>query len=398
MEPGDSIRTAGELMTEFASRTGVSPSGAYGERYLWTDAFALLNCLSLHWHTGNERYLEWAIRLVDLVHRVLGRHREDDARTGWISGLSESEGTLHPTCGGLRIGKRLPERRPDERYDERSEWDRDGQYFHYLTKWMHALDRTAHATGDTRYNVWSLELAKAAHRAFVRHRNGAGPYMYWKMSVDLSRPLVASMGAHDPLDGLVSYARLEATRTILKSSRGPDLSEARADFHRMCEGRRWATGDELGIGGLLADAFQLIQLIEVGALAHTAILDDLIDGALDSLLHVAQDGRFDHPASYRLAFREFGLSTGLQAVPLMRDSVIRRPDRFSHREALLARLDSIAAYFPLIENIESFWLEPRNQIAATWTGHLNINGVMLATSLVPDAYLMGNSESNMRIP
>lgn len=390
MQPGDAIQTADEIMTQFVSRTGVWPKRGDGERYLWTDAFAVLNCLSLHRHTGNERYLEWAIRIVDLVHRVLGRHREDDSRTGWISGLSESEGNLHPTCGGLRIGKRLPERWPDEAYDERSEWDRDGQYFHYLTKWMHALDGVARVTGDARYNVWGLELAEGAHRAFVHRRSGAAnskPYMYWKMSVDLSRPLVASMGALDPLDGLVSCARLEATRRKLKSSDGPVLSAARVDFRRMCEDRKWATGDELGIGGLLAELVQLIQLIEIGGLTQTSILDDLIEGAVNSLRFVAQDGRFDRPASHRLAFREFGLSIGLQGASLMRDSVVRRPHLFSHREALLARINEIAAYSPLIESIESFWLEPRNQVAATWTGHLNINAVMLATSLVPDAYL-----------
>jgi hypothetical protein len=34
----------------------------------------------------------------------------------------------------LRIGKQLAERRPGERFDERLEWERDGQYFHYLTR------------------------------------------------------------------------------------------------------------------------------------------------------------------------------------------------------------------------------------------------------------------------
>lgn len=381
-------------MAEFISRTGVSPLRDHGERYLWTDAFAVLNCLSLYRHTGSDRYLEWAIRLVDLVHRVLGRYREGDVRTGWISGLNEAEGSLHPTAGGLRIGKTLPERRPDEAYDESAEWDRDGQYFHYLTKWMHALDRMAQATGDAGYNVWGLELAEAAYRGFVRHRSfreGAETFMHWKMSVDLSRPLVASMGAMDPLDGLVTCARLETTRRILKSSHGPDLSAARADFHHMCEGRNWATADELGIGGLLTEALQLIQLIETGALAYTAILDDLIEGAVDSLRFVIQRRRFDLPASYRLAFRELGLAIGLQGAPLMRASILGRPERFPHRETLLRRIESITGYSPLIESIERFWMQPSNQGAATWTGHLNINAVMLAASLVPDAYLAGSS-------
>jgi hypothetical protein len=44
------------------------------------------------------------------VHAVLGRHRPDDRRTGWISGLEEQEGSEHPTAGGLRIGKVMNER------------------------------------------------------------------------------------------------------------------------------------------------------------------------------------------------------------------------------------------------------------------------------------------------
>ncbi len=86
---------------------------------------------------------------------------------GWISGLAEREGEAHPTRGGLRIGKPLPERAPGEPFDERLEWDRDGQYFHYLTKWMHALDQVARATGQPMFNVWARELAHAAHRAFT---------------------------------------------------------------------------------------------------------------------------------------------------------------------------------------------------------------------------------------
>jgi hypothetical protein len=89
---------------------------------------------------GEPHYGELALRLVDQVHHVLGRHRPEDPRTGWISGLPEAEGEAHPTRGGLRIGKPLPERSAEGPFDERLEWDRDGQYFHYLTKWMHALE------------------------------------------------------------------------------------------------------------------------------------------------------------------------------------------------------------------------------------------------------------------
>src|SRR5262245_11858625 len=121
-----------ELLTQFAERTGLT-SDRPQQRYLWTDAFAVCTFLGLGQVTGASRYTELALRLVRGVHEVLGHHRPDDRRTGWISGLSEEEGEAHPTRGGLRIGKQLPERTPGEPIDERLAGDRDGQDIHYLT-------------------------------------------------------------------------------------------------------------------------------------------------------------------------------------------------------------------------------------------------------------------------
>jgi len=149
------------------------------------------------------------------VHHTLGRHRPDDVREGWLPGASED----HPTRGGLRIGKPLPERAPGEPLGSRREWDRDGQYFHYLTKWMHALDLTTRHTGRPTFNLWARELAETAHAAFTYDPPGSGPKrMYWKMSTDLSRPLVPSMGQHDPLDGYVTAAQLRRTAAGVRST------------------------------------------------------------------------------------------------------------------------------------------------------------------------------------
>ena len=118
---------------------------------------------------------------------------------GWINGQSDSEGKLHPTSGGLRIGKKLPERQPNDPYDDDQEWDRDGQYYHYITKWMHALNCVTRSTGDKTFNALAAEMVKGTHDKFTY---GLGSKrMYWKMSIDLSRPQVHSMGHHDPLDG-----------------------------------------------------------------------------------------------------------------------------------------------------------------------------------------------------
>src|SRR5881394_2926993 len=159
------------LMLAFAQRTGVDAPIA-PRRYLWTDAFAVCNLLGLARATGETRHRDLALALIYQVHHVLGRHRDDDTRTGWISGLSDADGERHPTRGGLRIGKKLPERGPDDAFDERAEWDRDGQYFHYLTRWMHALAQTAQTTSEPQFILWAQELAIAAHRGFVISRAG----------------------------------------------------------------------------------------------------------------------------------------------------------------------------------------------------------------------------------
>ncbi len=120
-------------MLEFAEITGLFPATSSPKRYLWTDAFGVCNFLELYRQTGAGRYLDLSVALVEQVHAILGRYRDDDERQGWISGLDEDTGKLHPTRGGLRIGKKMKERDPSEPYDERLEWDRDGQYYHYLT-------------------------------------------------------------------------------------------------------------------------------------------------------------------------------------------------------------------------------------------------------------------------
>ncbi|KAI5890011.1 uncharacterized protein SCHCODRAFT_02630634 [Schizophyllum commune H4-8] len=255
---------AEQFMRALVARTGLEPPSATPRRYLWTDAFAVCNLITLHQQGRGENgeYLTLARKLVDQVHHTLGRHRPDDARRGWLSGLSEEEGAAHPTRGGMRIGKPLSERQAGEPPDRELEWDQDGQYFHYLTKWMHALASMARATGETQYLVWAIELAKAVHPRFT---HSGGTRMYWKMSVDLSRPLVSSTGQHDALDALVTYSALRvAAREAALADPALDLSPELADAARMCAKGVSATEDSLGIGGLLLDASRLAQLVARG--------------------------------------------------------------------------------------------------------------------------------------
>ena len=59
----------------------------------------------------------------------------------------------------------------------------------------------------------AVELAEAAFPRFLRRGPSGEPEgLAWKMSVDLSRPLVAGMSPHDALDGYVTFRRLARRR------------------------------------------------------------------------------------------------------------------------------------------------------------------------------------------
>ena len=326
------------------------------------------------------------------MHETLGRHRADDPRQGWISGLDEVEGRAYPTRGGLRIGKPLAERGPEQPFDERLEWERDGQYFHYLTKWMHALARVARCGGDERHLGWAIELARAAHAGFTYPLPGRRKRMVWKMSIDLTRPLVPSMGAHDPLDGLATFRALrsEALRNGW-SSADVGLDAAIEDMRSMCAGVDWATADPLGIGGLLCDAYRLACLCQAEP-EDTALVVDLVECAAAGLAEVTRTGALRRPASQRLAFRELGLSIGLHAVPLLDRLVEQGSIPHSLVRHLPRRVAALRAFLTLAPAVETFWLDPANQAAETWRAHLDINAVMLATSLMPAGFLGQRAE------
>lgn len=369
------------VMKRYAERTGIGAEGP-GRRYLWTDAFAVCNFLGLAAATGEPALAALALRTVDRVHEVLGRHRGDDGRSGRLSGLDDAEGARHPTRGGLRIGKPFPERTSGEALDERLEWDRDGQYFHYLTKWMHALDHVARTTRDARFNVWARELAVTAHAAFVYAPSGAGAKrMHWKMSIDLSRPLVASMGQHDPLDGLVTCVALAATAVTLPAEPRPRLETQAADFASMVALDRLATADPLGLGGLLVDAWRVAELEREGAWPGAdGLLDALLVSAALGLRHYVRQPDLRAPAAHRLAFRELGLAIGLAAVERLRAGAGQSAEA-------QAALDELARHASLRDAIESFWLVDAHRQQETWRAHEDINDVMLATALAPAGFL-----------
>ncbi|MEW6521384.1 MAG: hypothetical protein AB1461_18445 [Thermodesulfobacteriota bacterium] len=385
MKKNEILPVVEKIMLDFARRTGLSPAAAQPRRYLWTDAFAVCNFLELYRQSGDDRFLTLALALVEQVHASLARHRPDDARSGWISGLSEGEGRAHPTAGGLRIGKKMNERAPGEPADAELEWEQDGQYYHYLTKWMHALNQVSTATADPLYNGWAKELAKAVHAAFVAGAGGRR-HIHWKMSIDLSRPLVPSMGHHDPLDGFITLQQLMSCGPR-GGERQPDLARETGELEEICRGRNWATNDALGTGCLLCSALQAARLIAAGCFTRPELLQAMLEDALAGLRSFAAMHDPALPADFRLAFRELGLAIGLQAAARIQKLLTEKPECFGNRDQLAAVLAQLLRHHSLARTIEQFWLAGANQQARTWREHLDINTVMLATSLAPDGFL-----------
>ena len=391
------LARAGELLASFARRTGIHAPGDASRRYVWTDAFAVQALLALARATGETRHRDDAFRLVALVHLHLGTHRSDDPRVGRISGLDGSVADLHPTLGGLRIGKPLPERSADMPYDERVEWERDGQYYHYLTRWVMALISCARAAPNPdereRHLDHARELAHAMHAAFVVEAWPGGPKrIRWKMSIDLTRPQIEAYGLVDMIDGFATFATLEAELRT-QGIADPVLAHATAELRAMCDvSGTFATVDPLSLGGLLLDTARFIGLVAAGAFPRDFAFDRLVERLLLDLergleafdrsgaLAEVHEGALER----RLGFRELGLAIGLQSIGQMRAAASREPSLIA---TIAPRVDRLARHLPLVERIERTWLDPRAEGCASWLEHIDIHEAMLAACLLPEVVL-----------
>jgi hypothetical protein len=362
-----SVERAQLLIDSFARRTGlIGNDGDVSRRYLWTDAYAVQTLLGLATVSEKYEYKEMALKLIHAVHYHLGRYRPDDVRAGWISGLSDNEGEKHPTIGGLRIGKRLPERTKGELYEEPLEWERDGQYFHYLTRWINTLLYAAEQTDEQKYSIWAADCVLASQK-FIEKADG-NYKMNWKMNTDLTRPLVKSMGYHDPLEGLLCAN--SAKLAVPQKSKQLDLLIE--DFKILCKECDFSTDDTLGIGILLLNAKRAAEIVQ-----REMVLPEYAWPA--KLLTYCQYGleKIDKsyknaPANGRLPFRECGLSLGLRVI-LQDKDIIR---------SVAPYIDTFEKYLPLADVIESFWLKPGNQTSTSWCEQEDINSVTLAASLL----------------
>ncbi|MDH3739987.1 MAG: hypothetical protein OER56_00180 [Hyphomicrobiales bacterium] len=165
------------------------------------------------------------------------------------------------------------------------------------------------------------------------------------------------------------------------------MSQEIADLEAMCRHQAWATGDPLGLGGLLFDAHRMLQLMAGGSgFDNTELLLAVLQSARAGLEFFLAEIGWERRAEERLAFREFGLSIGLHAVPAMRAILEEIPD-FNGYDTVDSHLNGLMSEVGTAKTIEAFWLDPANRKCAGWQGHEDINLVMLATSLAPAGFL-----------
>ena len=158
-------------------------------------------------------------------------------------------------------------------------------------------------------------------------------------------------------------------------------------FQRLKRGRPDGYYQQLGIGGLLCDDWTVVQMTFECDFSQSELLESLLNASLAGLQSFVRTDALRLPATYRLPFREFGLSIGLGAVQRLQGSMQEQPELYKNHAYLHGPVGMLMSYQPLVNEIEAFWLDPVNQEAETWKEHLDINSVMLASSLAPDGFL-----------
>ncbi|KAK7747788.1 hypothetical protein SLS62_008824 [Diatrype stigma] len=336
-------------------------AGGHRGRYLWTDAFGVVNLITLsrekkqhETEKENEEapvYLELAKRLAQTVHDVLGRTRDGSFR---LPGATDAR----PLDGGLRIGK-LDETGPDG----------DGQYHHYLTLWMFALNRLALAAGEPRWNDLAVQLAKAIHPRFVVEGS-----MVWKISADMRRVLVGSKGHLDDVTGLVVFRILQETAKQQQrhsgGATGPSLQSEIEHYEAMVARSRplRSSSDPLDLGMSL-----WVAHLERDAPWSRELAEDGLGIAERSFLRASLAAAIDKASSrrFRLAFRDFGACLGIKCYA----SGGSDDDNKDH-ESLISGADAVAeAWSPFLLDEEA-GLKP-------------ITLVMGAAALIPGAFCDG---------
>src|SRR5207248_10378892 len=108
---------------------------------------------------------------------------------------------------------------------------------------------------EAAYAQWAVELGERAFAGFARgSRSGEVVGLCWKMSTDLSRPLVPAMGAHDALDGFITFRQARHAQMRLGEGAATARGGSIESLSLICRHRVWTTEDPLSLCRLLFDS------------------------------------------------------------------------------------------------------------------------------------------------
>lgn len=216
-------------------------------RYLWTDALAVLTLTSIadalermaqpdspvpSQYGGPERYRRAADALISAVHNGLGTPRSSSAADAMRSDDRSPTGFV-----GLRIGK------PHSSSQTDPGAGLDGQYWHFVDKWLLALVRAGHADD-------AAAIGKVVFEDFFDKGptgDGQAGGIRWKLAVDATAPreFEQTYPNDDTLVALIIYNLLEHHR----SEGAQSLREEVDLLHAAMRGYETdVTSDALGWG------------------------------------------------------------------------------------------------------------------------------------------------------
>ena len=267
-----------------------------GLRYLWTDAYGVILLVSLYKELGRQSYLDEAESVVADVEEVLGRPR------------------------GIRIGE-AP--------------DRDGQYFHYLTMWLHALEVLGRCNPD--YRQKAIDLVRQVHEPFLVRGRG----VFWKMREDLSGPYPGiGFGALDAFGGYVAYRQLDSKL----------LASEIADMRTLIDASRsrFVVTQDLGLGMMLWMSHFYPD--EGWAIQQRRQSLNVLDQMWDERGYYCREPMLPNT---KFAFTNYGVSIGLQAVGARPTQIERLHEFFEtyrsgdeYDVAAITHVMACSAHFP----------------------------------------------------
>lgn len=208
-------------------------------RYLWTDAYGVLSYVSIaqrYEAEGNpteaEKYKRAADTLVNVVHQCLGSPRSNKPEDRMTKDDASPTGHV-----GLRIGKLYSRKVTDYGMTF------DGQYWHYVDKWLLALARSGHVSEG-------IQIAKSCFPYFFdacADGTGWAGGIRWKLNVDASAPpsLERARASDDTLVALIVFSILQAHRAPSDASLEEEIKLLKVALQGY---RPRVTDDPLGWG------------------------------------------------------------------------------------------------------------------------------------------------------